>query len=281
MYCWVDPTNNYVMVEVTIRPDGEEIIARLDTSVVDDGGFYMPLHYGAKVAVVFPGGVETVGVIVARLNDAAWPFPDSVCDIPAKTPAGNMPMFAFLKTGSGQLLAIETGDGGDVVVHSGGSVKFKADGGQLLLGGRTHIGGDFTTPPVGDSVGPAGEILPGVPGTPHVPPPGTNANLPPAVAVDSDGLPWPAEGLVRYKDKVQSNASSDPDFWAWFTLMANAVTVIATEYSALQVAANTAGAPQPWLVAPNPLVLAPPPLTPPASVSSWPESCSQHTCSDG
>lgn len=267
-YAWVDSTER-VYVEVTLRPSGEEVVARLSTDACDGGGFYMGLHYGAKVVVAFPGGTGGEPVIVGRVNDRNWPFPEEVCGVSARGALGELPTFAFLKTANGQLLAIETGADGDVVVHSGASVKVQVDaGGQILLNGRTHIGRGFTTEPVGDKLGPAGEVVPGVAGTPHEPTPGTNVTIPPALPTAPNGQPWPAEGIMRFKDTVQSNITADKDFWTWLLLVHNWIINAHTEPTMLA-----------YLNGLNPPV-PPPPPDPPTSINSYGSSCSHHTASD-
>lgn len=266
-YAWVED-NERVYVEVTLRPSSDEVIARLDMTACDEGGFYSALHYGAKVVVAFPGGSGGEPVIIARVNDRNWPFPETVCGVGARGPLGELPMYSFIKTGSGQILALESGPDGDTLVHSGASVQVKTDPeGQILLSGRTHIGADFTTPPVGDTVGPAGEVIPGAAGTPHVPTPGTNEIIPPGEPLAPNGQPWPAEGLMRFKDTVQSNATADPVFWAWVAAVQLWITNAATEPT---LAAYLAGL--------NPPVL--PPATVPTSVNAHGSSCSLHTCQD-
>lgn len=266
-YAWIDSTER-VYVEVTLRPSGDEVVARLDTGTCGEGGFYMGLHYGAKVVVAFPGGTGGEPVIIGRVNDRNWPFPESVCEVSSRGALGELPTFAFLKTAHGQLLAIETGADGDVLVHSGASVEVKASaGGQILLNGRTHLGHGPVTPPTGDTVGPAGEITPGTPATPHEPTPGTNVILLPGEALAPNGQPWPAEGIMRFKDGVQCNAVSDSVFWTWL----NAVHLWITS-------AHNEPTMKAYLEGLMPPVL--PPSTLPTSINSYGASCSQHTASD-
>lgn len=225
-----------ILVEVTLQPSGDEIVARLECGAGGDGqGFYMPLCYGSRVIVGMPGGSGSEPVIIGRCSDGAWPFPSKVADVTASgTPVGPTakaaPMIAFLRTQDGHLLAIESGDGGDITIHSGASVRVKVNGGeQILLAGRTHIGRDFTAQPVAATAGPNGEQLPGTQGTAHVPVPNVptpyaSAPLPPLVTA-------PGEGIVRAKDQVSSDAQVDPAFWTWVILMTNAVTVMAAAFN--------------------------------------------------
>jgi hypothetical protein len=248
-----------VLVEVTLQPSGDEIVARLETGAGGDGqAFYMPLAYGARVIVGMPAGTGSEPVILARCPDGAWPFPTTVAGIatgaaPAGPTAKTAPMYAILRTQEGHLIAIESGDGGDIVIHSGGSVQVKVNAGeQILLKGRTHLGSGFTAPPQGASIGPAGEMVPGVQGAPYVPVPYVPAPVPP-IPLPPPAL-VPADGLVRVKDPVQADATSDPDFFVYLALV----------HAQL-------------------LVLVPPgtiPPDPPLAIGSHHKGASQHTASD-
>lgn len=263
------------LVEVTLVPSGDEVIARLDTVGTDGGGFYMSLHYGQKVVVGFPNGADSEGVIMARVNDASWPFPDSVCAIATQGPNKECPLFTFMKTAVGELIAIESGIDGDILIHSGASIQLKTPrGSQVLLSGRTHLGADFVAPPVGATVGPAGETVPGMSGTEFIPTPGTNALLPPALPLNPvTGAPWPADGIMRFKDQVQSNITVDTTFWTWLNMAHAALVAITGVWNGL---ATTTGGP---LVVPVGPALPMPPL-PPTALASHGASCSEHTASD-
>lgn len=201
--------SDQVLVEVTLVPSGEEVVARVD---VADGAWYGPIEYGQHVVVGFPGGSSAEPVVLGRVSDSAWPFPAEVCGVSTRAGLG-APQFAFFRTGAGQLIAIESGDGADVLVSSGGSIRLKAPvGEQILLDGRTHLGADFTEQPTGATVGPAGETVPGTSGVPHVPAPHVPLPGPPAPMPPFVG---PGEGLVRVKDLVQSDITTDPVWWAF------------------------------------------------------------------
>lgn len=220
--------NGDVLVEVTLEPTGDEIVARLDTSSVDGGAMYWPLSYGQRVVVAFPGTGNGDPVIVGRCSDASWPFPSSVAGVSTSV-LGSAPMFAIMKTADGQLLAIETGDGGDILIHSGGSAQVRVGPGeQALITGRTHIGSQakFTSPPTGGSSTAGGFVQPGVGAAPYVPVPNDTVAfdgtlLPPAVvpypAPQMDGTlrPIPEDGVVRMKDTVQINSLTASAFFAW------------------------------------------------------------------
>ncbi len=224
MYARIE--NNQVYVEVTLVPSGDEIVARLETGGGADGaGFYMPLAYGSRVVVGLPGGTGTEAVIISRCNDASWPFPETVSGItthvpvpsPASAPA---PLWAFLRTADGYLLGIETGDGGDIVIHSGASVEIKVNGGeQILLNGPTHIGATYTTPPIGGAVAPGGEITPGTEGVAFVPVPFVLTPVEgPTPIIPTPGIP--EDGILRIKDSLQTGADVDPIFWTFLTAVA-------------------------------------------------------------
>lgn len=216
-----------VLVEVTLVPAGDEVVARLDLDTVDGGGRYFPISYGQRVIVGFPNGENGDPVILGRVSDGSWPFPAEVAGIttglpiPLPPPVPNpAPAFAFIKTQDGQLFALETGDGADVLLHSGASVQMKAQAsGQILATGRTHIGtgADFSTPPEGAKVADSGFVEAGSSGGPYEPTPNTNPILPdgPPMSPTNPTLPLPADGFVRIKDPVQSNIAIDPAFWAW------------------------------------------------------------------
>lgn len=240
--------NNRVLIEVTLAPSGEEVVAELPVS---DGGYFGGLQYGQRVIVAIMNGTSDDYVILARSGDNDWPMPTAVSGVPIAAPLA--PCWHFLKTRDGQLLAIETGDGADVTIHSGGSIRLGVNGGeQILLSGETHIGADFLVAPVGPQAGPDGTEIPGVPGTaydplPFIPIPGTGI----------PNLPWigPAQGIVRAQDTIESDVTIDPNFWAW---------VIAVS-AAPQVAAALASAAIP---------------DPPICLKVEPKTASRNTCGD-
>lgn len=228
-----------VFVEVTIQPDGDEIVARLGTADAGpDSGQYLPLDFGCRVVLELMDGNPNRAVITARLWDSNCNFPSTVAGIStgaAGATAPNVgvaaPMWQFVKTPSGQLIAVETGTNGDWVVHvgTGGGVWMKvASGSAVHLDAIVHLGSAPLTPPVGATVGPAGTQLPGVAMvprppilTPHVPPTVPTpklADLPPFVG-DRDGI-------VRVKDSPQSDLTIDSTFWTWLTAAAAALAAL-------------------------------------------------------
>lgn len=277
----IDTTPEYVrlqdgrlLVEVTLVPSGEQVVATVNTEGGAGSGFYMPLGYGQKVVVAFPGGDGSQPVIVGSINDGDQPLPE--LSVPA---SGNgVPMFAFLRTSAGQMLLLETGDEGDVIIRSGASVQVAVDGaGQVLLTGLTHIGQSVkpTSPAVGAGVGPDGYEAPGVAAAGYVPVPNTNAvtpPIPPRVPSESTvPQPVPADGIVRVKDAMQSNAAIDPTLFTWITQVTAAVVAMAAPFNA-----SPPGVP---LVSLGTGAVVPP-VAPPSTVTSLPTSGSLNTCAD-
>ena len=216
-------TGNYVrleggrlLVEVTLQPSGEQVVATVNTGG-GENAFYLPLAYGDRVVLDWPGG-DGQAVILARLNDRDGPFP--TFGVPSAE-QGQVPLYTALKTGSGQLVLIESGDDGDVLLHSGGSVQLRADSGyQVLVSARTHIGvgAQFASEPTGACVGAEGKTVGGSAGgayapAAHVP---MGAPIPPVLPPDSTKpVPVPADGIVRVKDSILSNSATDSGFWAF------------------------------------------------------------------
>jgi len=214
-----------VFVEVTIQPEGDQVIARLGMPAAGVGaGWYMNLSFGCRVLLEYPRDNPTNATIVARLHDQECSFPTDVAGVQtgaavAVAPKVGVPapMWQFMKTAAGELLAIETGPLGDILIHSGGSVEIKAAPaiGAIHLNGRVAMGEGTLTPPVGATVGPAGVTIPGIPAVPSIPIPAVpNIPAPPKTIVPYIGL---RDGVVRSKDRMQSHAAVDPDFWLWVT----------------------------------------------------------------
>jgi len=227
-----------VLVEVTLAPSGDEIVARLDFDSMDGGGAYVPLSYGQRVVVGFPNAETGDPVILGRCSDQSWPFPGSVAGLSTSSSGTPAPMFSFVKTAAGQIFAIETGEGADILIHSGGSVEVSVSAGeQVLVGGRTHIGSGvgFSTAPTPPEVAGEGFVEPGEPGGSYTPTPNTNPTIPPPL--DPSGFPLPAEGVFRVKDRTQSNAAIDPAWWTYIGALTAFVAAWATETTAAAVLA--------------------------------------------
>lgn len=256
--------NGRILVEVTLLPSGDEVIARLeDPGGGGDMSVYMPLRLGMRVVVGFPPG-DDVGVIHSRVSDETWPFPSAVAGVSTEgqplESGSSAPAFAFVRTPGGCIVAVESGPGGDILVRSGASVRVEVDPGeQVLVRGRIHVGSDvdFATPPKGAVVGPAGEVVPGEEGGAFFPLPNTNEVLPPAI--DLEG-PLPADGVVRLKDELQSNPALDPAFWEFIIFI----------WSVCVLAAVLVGIPVPPRLADGP----------PVKLTSKPRAASRSTVGD-
>ena len=223
-----DPNPTYIRIEhgqpyaeVTLRPEGDEIVARVGTPGAGAGvGWYMPLDFGCRVAVEFVDGDPNDAVIIGRLWDEQCAMPDDVAGVQTGAAgkvgqvSGPAPAWQFIKTAQGQLLAIETGSNGDIVIHSGASVNMKVGGtGAFHLEGAVHLGSGPTSPPQGATVGPAGEDIPGVPSVPHVPIPYTPGPPPTPAYTPFAGN---ADAIIRAKDLAQFAAATDPVGYAQF-----------------------------------------------------------------
>jgi hypothetical protein len=256
--------NGRVLVEVTLEPSGEEVVAVLEYS-----DKFTPIRYGDRVVVVMPGGTGTSPAIVAKVTDASQPFPTEGGGVLLTTPVG-MPAYGFMELQDGELMAIKTGQAGDFIVTSGGSIWMKVDSAdQVLVSARTHIGQAVvpSLPPLGAAIGPGGEVVPGVAMGPFLPAPNTNQTVPPPGTGDPGGL-LPADGVVRIKDTIQSNGTIDPDFWAWLSGFVSTFlswVVVPNDGGAALKAALVA------YIAANPV---------PTQLTSQPASGSRNTCSD-
>ena len=206
-----------LLVEVTLQPSGEQVVATVDTGG-DECAFYLPLTYGTRVLVGWPGGDGAQPVIIARLNDGDGAFP--ALGVPTASP-GRAPLYAALRTGDGQLLLIESGADSDVIVYSGGSAQVRVDSGdQILVSGRTHIGqsAQFAEDPTGACVADAGGVELGQSAEPYEPDPAApqGGPIPPVLPPGSSTpVPVPADGLIRVKDAILSNNGVDSAFWSW------------------------------------------------------------------
>ena len=253
------------LVEVTLLPSGDEVIAQLSDLLAGEGAqTYFPLQLGMRVVVGFPHGDGDDPVILGRCGDDTWPFPTEVAGLAIGPDA---PGFALTRTPDGAAWALQTGEGGDILVRSGASVRVEVgEAEQILLRGETHIGSsvDFSSAPTGARVTAAGQIQAGAEGGEYVPAPNTNEVLPPALDTYPEGeeppLPLPADGVVRLKDALQSNAALDPDFWEF----------VAFIWSVCVAAAVIVGIPIPPSLASGP----------PTKLESKPRTASRNTIGD-
>jgi hypothetical protein len=216
--------NGQVYVEITLDT-GEHAQARLGLDGAGQGlGDYVHLEFGARVILGKVGDEDYV--ILGFMHDGTCRMPDAVAGVSTGAAAavpGNeatipAPAWRFMKLGAGQLLAIETQVGGDVLIHSAGSVELRTGvGGAIHLNGPVRLGVGPTTPPVGATVGSAGTVVPGVPAVPHVPLPRTpSIPVPYGAIVPYIGL---QKGIVTADGDVQSHAAKDPFFWAFVAIV--------------------------------------------------------------
>lgn len=217
-----------VYIEITLRPEGEEIVARLGApGAGPDQGWYAPLSIGCQVIVMLVDGDPADAVIIGRLWDRKCAIPTSVAGVQTGAAAATepevsvgAPCWHFLKTASGQMLGIETGANGDIVIHSAASVEIKSsDAGAIHLNGSVALGVGPTTPPTGCTVGPGNSEIAGVPMVKAIRLPKTpTVPLPPANIV-----PYPAtgfaDGIIRAKDLTESHAGVDPAFWLFISAL--------------------------------------------------------------
>lgn len=216
-----------VFVEVTEEPSGDELVARLGHDGAGAGcSDYLPLEFGCRVVLAYIGGNPQNAVIIARLHDTECHVPETVAGVSTGAAGGltdedvsvPAPAWRFVRLAPGQLLAVETQTGGDIVIHSAGSVEIAAGpAGRIHLNGPVSLGEGPLTAPVGATVGPNGTTLPGVPAVPHVPLPKVpGIPAPPLTIVPYIGF---GDGVIRAKDGVQSHAATDPYYWTWLTIV--------------------------------------------------------------
>jgi len=212
---YVQLRNGQAWVEVTIEPEGDEVMARVGyPSAGAQSGWYLPLSFGCRVVMELIDGDPQGAIIVGRLFDESCALPGTACGVSTGadgitgTATANAPTWQFNVLAAGQLLAIETGAGGDVLIHSGAAVEIAcSDAQRIHLNGAVSLGVGPTTPPVGGTTGPGGQDILGTPAVSAVPAP--------YVAVPN-GTPGPVaytgnnDGIIRAKDNYQFSAVSDP-----------------------------------------------------------------------
>lgn len=174
------------------------------------------LAVGSVVLVGMVNGDPSHCYLLAFVDVVDDGLPDSVCGVRTGAelaaevdievePTAPLPLWQWLKTNPGRLLAIQSG--ADLLVHAAGLVELKTD--EVHVHGRMIVGRGLLTPPTGATVGiedvDDGEV-PGVPATAQPPNVIGNPTEPPYVG-DQDAV-------VRAKDAYQSNAAIDPE---WFT----------------------------------------------------------------
>ncbi len=213
---WARIEGSKALVEMTLESGSID-----DDVVVEVERKYLGrLAPGQLVLLGFVNGDPNNSYLIGIVDVVDAGLPDEVCgvqtgaalagDVDAPVPPiVPMPLFTFEVTRKGRLWALQTGERGDVLVHSGAGMELKASTGVFVKSSMS-VGFGFATPPIGAVAGVEdvedGEI-PGVPGVP--PPPNIIENLtdPPYVG-DQDAV-------VRAKDAYQSTAGVDPEWWAY------------------------------------------------------------------
>lgn len=200
---WMRLEGQQAWVEVTLR-NGEEIVASVADEVRD-------LAIGDTVVIVYVDGDPTQAQVIARRHDNKAPMPDEVAGVSTGAAGTELdgktdfaPTFTFVRTREGRLFALETGEGGDVLLHSGAAAHIKAT--TTHIEGNVRLGAAPLDAPLGSRVAPENGERAGIPLVPFVPLPGANATLPPYVGF--------ARGVVRASDEYQSNPVIDVDFFA-------------------------------------------------------------------
>lgn len=230
-----EPTPSYVQlrngqawVEVTLEPEGDEIVARVGhPSAGASMGWYLPLSFGCRVILEFVDGDPQGAVIVARLHDESCALPDTACGVSTGAEGvvdetfANAPAWQFNVLADGQLFAIETGTNGDILIHSGAAVEIAcADTQRIHLNGAVSLGEGPSTAPIGATAGPGGEDISGSPALSAVP-----TRFSPTLGLPPDGInPYAgtfADAVVRAKEAYQSNIAIDPNFWSKLTIIAS------------------------------------------------------------
>lgn len=263
---WISVRSGQLLVEITMRTGNSLQRGRARVAA---GLRYDDLEVGEQVLVAFVGGSDVHGVIIGSLNDVTWALPDSVAGIETGAAAakklgdeGPGPAFSFLRTRAGRLLAIESGELADVLIHSGAGVEIK--GSAIHMNGLVHLGAGFSVPPTPPTVtlqdlpdtGAGEGVLPGIPGVPLVPLPGVSLTIPPCLS--------PADGILRAKDMMQCNPAIDPALFAW--------------YAAVDVFLKAVAGLNPVEIAAALLVYNAVPM--PVTITSEPMTASMCTCAD-
>lgn len=205
---WMRLEGQQAWVEVTLR-NGEEIVASVADEVRD-------LAIGDTVVIVYVDGDPTQAQVIARRHDNKAPMPDEVAGVSTGAAGTELdgktdfaPTFTFVRTREGRLFALETGEGGDVLLHSGAAVHVKAT--TTHIEGNVRLGAAPIDAPLGSRVAPENGERAGIPLVPFVPLPGANATLPPYAGF--------ARGVVRASDEYQSNIAIDPVYWTKIAAM--------------------------------------------------------------
>jgi hypothetical protein len=244
---FVRVVDGQVLVEVELAGDGDAVNAYLCHSQTGaSAGDYIPVEPGESVVLVWPDGQASSPYIIARLADVERQLAGSCCGLDTSSPTG-VRQFRWLRTPAGQIYAVQSG--GEMLLE-GSSVRIT--GAQVLLNGETHLGADFTTPPIPGQPLDGTETSPTAPGTPFIP------DLLPSLATIPPTEPLQrANGIVRFSDEIEANVLTDPDFMAW----------VAAANGVLTLAAVLVGLPWPF-------------ADPPLKLTSRANTASVHTAND-
>jgi hypothetical protein len=177
------------------------------------------LKVGSVVRLALVNGDPNNAYVDDVVDVSGDGYPDTVCgvmtgaelasDIDTEVPpAAPVPLWTWTTTGAGRLWALETGAGGDVLIHSGAGMEVVAD--VVQIRGKVVIGSGMLTPPVGRMAGVEDVEGGEVPGVAAVPQPLNliqTGTVPPYVG-DQDSV-------VRVVDRYQVSAGTDQAFMQW------------------------------------------------------------------
>ena len=199
--------NGQVLVEVELAGDGDAVNAYLCHSTTGaSAGDYIPVEPGESVVMVWPDALGSP-YIIARLADVERSLAGTAGSLDTTGPAGFVRQFRWLRTPEGQIYVVQSG--GEMLLEGGGA-GVRITGAQVLMNGATHLGADFTTPPVPGEAVSGQESTPSVPAAPFIPTPDFSLSL-------DDPPPGPQlkNGIVRFADGVEANLLTDPTFFGF------------------------------------------------------------------
>lgn len=188
------------------------------------------LKVGSVVRLALVNGDPNNSYIDDVVDVAGDGYPDSVCGVMTGAelasdidtdapPAAPVPLWTWTTTGEGRLWALQTGAGGDVLIHSGAGMEVVAD--VVQIRGKVVIGSGMLTPPVGRMAGvedvDGGEV-PGVPGVSQPQNVIQTGTVPPYVG-DQDSV-------VRVVDRYQVSAGTDQAFMSWLVSLGVYLTAL-------------------------------------------------------
>jgi hypothetical protein len=277
---WLVVESGQLLVEITYQTGnpGQESRARISA-----GMSFFELQYGEQVVVHMVGGNESHGVIVGVLNSLRQPLPATVAGIatgsaeaPQRGDQAPAHVFTFMRTRAGHLLAIESG--ADMLLHSGAGVEIK--GNRIHLDGRVHLGEGFKAPPSPATVttadtndqGAGKGVNPGEDGEHYEPTNVANQTIP--------SYNEHEDGIVRAKDRYQSNINIDPAAFAYINTQAAYITALEVLVVGIAGSAPLAALDPSLTTKLTAFQLIPKPGTPPETFTSAAVTASKHTASD-